>query len=257
MNATVSWLLLAAAICLLPSADGRPAATAAPVPAAEGASAARSARSSLPGRGPRDRRFRSSGALQVIATAAAVATSVAALGPWPGLLAGGVLAPVSIHLVRRLDERKVPARPQRPLALCLDLVAAALRSGQPVPAALALAAPAAGADAAADLAQVARLLRLGAEPAEAWRAVADDGPLAPVAQAACRSADSGIRLARGLEQVAGDMRAEVRAAAQARAQRAGVLAMAPLGLCFLPAFVCLGVLPVVVGVARGAFGVLP
>jgi hypothetical protein len=29
--------------------------------------------------------------------------------------------------------------------------------------------------------------------------------------------------------------------------------MAPLGLCFLPAFVCLGVVPVVLGIARTAF----
>ncbi|MDQ3055153.1 MAG: type II secretion system protein F, partial [Actinomycetota bacterium] len=39
-----------------------------------------------------------------------------------------------------------------------------------------------------------------------------------------------------------------------RAQRAGVALMAPLGLCFLPAFVCLGVVPVVVGIASRVFG---
>jgi hypothetical protein len=33
--------------------------------------------------------------------------------------------------------------------------------------------------------------------------------------------------------------------------------MAPLAACFLPSFVCLGVVPVVVGVARNVFGVLP
>jgi hypothetical protein len=107
------------------------------------------------------------------------------------------------------------------------------------------------------LTQVAGLLRLGADPVEAWRAVADDEVLAPVAHAACRSADSGIRLAGGMEQVAADVRAQVRATAEARAHRAGVLAMAPLGLCFLPAFVCIGVVPVVVGIARGVFATLP
>jgi hypothetical protein len=35
-----------------------------------------------------------------------------------------------------------------------------------------------------------------------------------------------------------------------------VLAIAPLAACFLPAFVCLGVVPVVVGVAQSALGVL-
>ena len=41
-------------------------------------------------------------------------------------------------------------------------------------------------------------------------------------------------------------------------ERAAVLVAGPLGLCFLPAFVCLGVLPVVVGLADGMLpGVLP
>jgi hypothetical protein len=33
--------------------------------------------------------------------------------------------------------------------------------------------------------------------------------------------------------------------------------MAPLAACFLPSFVCLGVVPVVVGMAQSALGVLP
>jgi pilus assembly protein TadC len=38
-------------------------------------------------------------------------------------------------------------------------------------------------------------------------------------------------------------------AAAAAAERAGVLIAGPLGLCFLPAFVCLGIIPVVAGLA--------
>ena len=37
--------------------------------------------------------------------------------------------------------------------------------------------------------------------------------------------------------------------AAAAAERAGVLIAGPLGLCFLPAFVCLGIAPVVAGLA--------
>jgi pilus assembly protein TadC len=48
---------------------------------------------------------------------------------------------------------------------------------------------------------------------------------------------------------------EVRATAldlvAARGQRAGVLITGPLGLCFLPAFLALGVVPVVIGLASG------
>jgi pilus assembly protein TadC len=40
----------------------------------------------------------------------------------------------------------------------------------------------------------------------------------------------------------------------AAAERAGVLIAGPLGLCFLPAFVCLGIVPVVAGLAGEVFG---
>ena len=40
-----------------------------------------------------------------------------------------------------------------------------------------------------------------------------------------------------------------RSAADARAQRASVLIAGPLGLCYLPAFVCLGIVPIVAGLA--------
>ena len=38
-----------------------------------------------------------------------------------------------------------------------------------------------------------------------------------------------------------------------RAQRAGIGVLAPLGLCFLPAFVCIGVVPIIVGLAGDIF----
>ena len=38
----------------------------------------------------------------------------------------------------------------------------------------------------------------------------------------------------------------------AAGERAGVLIAGPLGICFLPAFICLGVVPVVAGLARNA-----
>ena len=49
--------------------------------------------------------------------------------------------------------------------------------------------------------------------------------------------------------VAADVRAEAAEAVAARAERAGVLVAGPLGLCFLPAFLALGIAPVVIGLA--------
>lgn len=64
-----------------------------------------------------------------------------------------------------------------------------------------------------------------------------------------RSAASGAALAQGVEDLAATLRAEASDAAGARAERAAVLIAGPLGLCYLPAFICLGIVPVIAGLA--------
>ncbi|HET6877605.1 MAG TPA: type II secretion system F family protein [Jatrophihabitans sp.] len=177
-----------------------------------------------------------------------------------GLVAAGVLCPVTAVALARLPhrDRARGAALDRSLALALDLCAAALRAGRPLPDALLAAAPAAEQPTGTQLRRVAGLLRLGADPQRAWAAVAaePDTVLAPLAAAAVRSASSGIRAAAAFERLAEQIRAESSAAATTRAYRAGVLALAPLGACFLPSFVCLGIVPVIVGIAHSALGVL-
>jgi pilus assembly protein TadC len=73
----------------------------------------------------------------------------------------------------------------------------------------------------------------------------NDADLAPVARAVARSAESGSRLAAAFDRLAADRRAALASGGLSRARSAGVIAMAPLGLCFLPAFVCLGIVPIV------------
>ncbi|HEY2203665.1 MAG TPA: type II secretion system F family protein [Pseudonocardia sp.] len=131
-----------------------------------------------------------------------------------------------------------------------DLLAACLRSGLPVPLAVRAVADHLPPAAAAELRTIADRLALGADPREAWTVPAAS-PIHQLARAALRSASSGA----GLASVAADTAAEVRAAARdlaaARGQRASVLITGPLGLCFLPAFLALGVVPVVIGLAAG------
>ena len=140
------------------------------------------------------------------------------------------------------------------LALALDLTAAGLRSGRPLAASLALAAHAVAAPLAELLGRAAALDRLGAPVEEVWSGLPRDGPLGELARVATRSAASGLKLAAGLERLAAELRAERAAAATVRAHRAAVWAVGPLAACFLPSFVCLGVIPVVVGVARQVVG---
>jgi hypothetical protein len=53
-------------------------------------------------------------------------------------------------------------------------------------------------------------------------------------------------MAGALTRLADDLRADRSVAAEAAARRAGVLIVLPLGLCFLPAFLLAGLVPVVV-----------
>jgi len=192
---------------------------------------------------------------------------VLAGGPRPDV--GRKVGPAGSPRRRRRGWRGAGVAGEATLPLVLDLAAAALRAGRPLPEALLLAAPAAadpadpadsgdsgaaGSEVAGTLRRVAGLLRLGAEPRQAWGSVATGDALGPVVPVAVRSAASGIKLAGAFERLAGDLRAERAARAAARAQRAGIFAMAPLAACFLPSFVCLGVIPVVVGLAARALG---
>jgi pilus assembly protein TadC len=95
---------------------------------------------------------------------------------------------------------------------------------------------------------------LGSEPAAAWAVLQPVPGYRAVADCGRRCASSGARLAEALAAVATELRAAHQAEALARAERVGVWSLLPLGLCFLPAFVCLGVLPVILGVAGEVFG---
>jgi pilus assembly protein TadC len=66
-----------------------------------------------------------------------------------------------------------------------------------------------------------------------------------------RSAESGAAMARALERLADDLRGSRAIAVEAAAARVGVLIVLPLGLCFLPAFVLAGIVPVIVAVLGG------
>ncbi len=242
MSAPIAWMGLAAAVLILPPRAG-----------AGGRAAASGGDDQLPI--PVDRRPRSAVDHGVaVAVAAVAAACIAALGLRTGAPAAVVIAPATALALRRLQSRPRPTATDRGLALVLDLAAAALRGGRSLADALALAAPAGGAQTAAELRRVASLSRLGADAVQAWSGLPRDGPLAELAEVAIRSASSGSKLAGAFERLAGEIRDTAAAAAAIRAQRAGITALGPLAACFLPSFVCLGVVPVVVGMAQAAFG---
>jgi pilus assembly protein TadC len=92
------------------------------------------------------------------------------------------------------------------------------------------------------------VLQLGGTPAEAWAQLAQVEGAARLVRAAVRSAEHGSALAGALGRLADDLRADRAVAIEAAARRAGVLIVLPLGLCFLPAFILAGLVPVIVAI---------
>jgi pilus assembly protein TadC len=139
-------------------------------------------------------------------------------------------------------------------ASALEVLAACLRSGMAVSTAAAATAPSAPPHLARILSRAADLLALGADPASAWSDPAQHrrrphDQTEALLRLARRSASSGAALAQGVAELATQARDEAADAAGAAAERASVLIAGPLGLCYLPAFLCLGIVPVVAGLA--------
>ncbi|MBQ1042050.1 MULTISPECIES: type II secretion system F family protein [unclassified Micromonospora] len=173
------------------------------------------------------------------------------VGGWSGLALGLLAGVAADRLLRRIEPRAARDRRLRETAdlpLAADLLAAALRAGAPVDRSVLAVAEALGGPLADRLGRVGRTLGLGGTATEAWAHLSCVAGAEPVVTAAVRSSNSGAALARALTRLADDLRAERSTAAEAAARRAGVLIVLPLGLCFLPAFILAGLVPVIVAV---------
>lgn len=156
-----------------------------------------------------------------------------------------------------IDSAGSPPDPQpdpHAMPASFDLFAACLRAGMPAATAARAVAESAPPALATALRRGADRLQLGADPADAWTDPDSDELLDDFARAARRSAKSGAPLSDTMSELAVRLRAEAEDRAAAAIERAGVLVSGPLGLCFLPAFVCLGIVPVVMGLAQDVLG---
>lgn len=178
------------------------------------------------------------------------AALLAGAGPRPARRRAGV--PVRRGGGKR---RTVDTRDPFATASAFDVLSVCLTAGMTVPAAASATAAFAPRTLGVLLRRAADLLALGADPETAWKVLAgDDESCTAVARLARRSAHSGSALAGGAAELAEQSRQDATHAATAAAERAGVLIAGPLGLCFLPAFLCLGIAPVVAGLAGEIFG---
>ena len=189
------------------------------------------------------------------------ALAVCAAIPVAALLGGVLGAAVGVGVLvgaERALRRREGSDQSRAAALAAelpgacDLLAVVLAAGVPLPVALGSVGAAVPGPLGAELARVAGLCRLGADPRRAWQDVPME--VEPLARVLRRSELSGARAAPALTDLAAEARAAARATVDLAVRRAGVAVLAPLGLCFLPAFVCLGVVPLVMGLAGDVLG---
>jgi pilus assembly protein TadC len=173
------------------------------------------------------------------------------VGGWVGMVVGLAVGVVLHRVLRRLEPRAVRTERMRAAAdlpLAADLLAATLRAGAAVDRAAGAVGVALGGPLGERLQRVSRALRLGASAEEGWRHLHGVAGAERMRRAAERSASSGAALASALTRLADDLRAARLIEQDTAARRAGVLIVLPLGLCFLPAFVLTGLVPVIVAV---------
>jgi len=183
----------------------------------------------------------------------------------PGILAAIVLGVIAGRRTSRPDAA-VRSAVREEIAVYCSLLACCLESGMPTGAAMIAIGESlrwgdeqgvgrSGPDQPATYRQalesVAALSALGAGPEMAWEPAAAQPDLAGLAAIAGRSDLGGTALAAAVRRHGSQLRVAAAAQVHRRSGRAAVLIAAPLGLCFLPAFICLGLVPVVIGLLGG------
>lgn len=183
--------------------------------------------------------------------------AVAALGGW--FVVGGPLGPLvglaagvfCWRVIARSESPSVRRRRElleRQLPVGVHLLGSCLRSGTSVEGSFEVVAASLPGPFSERLLEIRHRLAFGVDPAEVWRDLAADPQLGPLGRALSRAAGSGAAPAEAVTTLAAALQDERRTRTEARARAVEVKASAPLGACFLPAFVLLGVIPLVVGI---------
>lgn len=194
---------------------------------------------------------------RLVAVAVAGASVAVTLGGGLGVVLG-VLAAVGGYLaLGRLEPRTVRQRREqvaRDLPAAASLLGAAVSAGATPVAAIEVVAMAVGGPLGDDLQRLAASARLGGDLMAGSNVSGAGAPVAPLVRVITRSVHTGAPLAAALDRLAADLQAQRRLQVERRARSVGVRAAAPLGLCFLPGFLLVGVVPVVAGIASTVLG---
>lgn len=173
-----------------------------------------------------------------------------------GLLVALVTIPLARSGVSKLEsaaQRKKAKRLAADLPVALNLLAAVVASGQSTESALAIVARHTHGPLGAELVDVARQLAQSSDPSKVWLGLSDSF-FGKAARGFARSAESGSGVVAVIRQSAADVRREREEHKRVAASQVAVKTAAPLGLCFLPAFLLVGIVPMVLGISEGLFG---
>ncbi len=174
----------------------------------------------------------------------------ALVGGAAGLIVGCATAlavPVLVARMEPADVRRERRELRKSAPLVADLLCASLQAGVPVDLAVPVVAHAVGGPAGRLLLTAHRRTQLGQPMESVWTGLASTPGLGGIARAVVRSSRTGAPMSGVLAQAAGDLRAEAAAFDLERVRATAVRAVLPLGLCLLPSFVLLGIVPVVGG----------
>ncbi len=155
------------------------------------------------------------------------------------------------QLNRKPDPEAVDRGAARQLPLAADLLAACISAGAGPREAAEAVGESLGGPVGERLVRAAAELRLGGEPARAWGWFAEIPGAAELARCLQRADSTGAPAAEPVSRLAQRFRADRARIATAAGRKAQVMITAPVGLCFLPAFLAVGVAPVVIGLADG------
>lgn len=169
-------------------------------------------------------------------------------GLWGWAAAGGLFALVWVAVDRMEPPgvRREREAVRRGFPQVVGLLAIALDAGASVPSALeqvSLALPGPGSEA---LRLSRAQLALGVRPEQVWSELGSQPGLEPLGRALARADSSGVPVADAVRRLGADLARQRRLEVEDRARTVGIRAALPLGLCLLPSFLAVGIVPVVV-----------
>jgi Flp pilus assembly protein TadB len=88
-------------------------------------------------------------------------------------------------------------------------------------------------------------LALGVPPEQVWSELASQRGLEPLGRALSRADSSGVRVVDAVRRLGAELARERRLEVEDRARTVGIRAALPLGLCLLPSFLMVGIVPVI------------